>query len=112
MALNVTFTCTSIKDENGSKIDCYFQAYHPRTNKWNTIKQSAYSQYSFNAGDGDFLTQTGELKTGDHVLIAFWVGQQTRSGLQNRFAIIDVVHNGQSTYVIDVQLRPKLSPVC
>jgi hypothetical protein len=113
MALNITFTCNSIYDENNNKINCYYQAYHPRTNKWNNVRLSEYSQYSFNAGDGDFLTQSGELKQGDWVYICFWENDETRSGLKNRFSYFKLIHDGiTNTYIIDPQLIPKTLPNC
>ncbi len=113
MALNISFTCNEIVDENGNAIDCSYQAFHTRTSTWNNIRESEYNQYSFNAGDGDFLTQTGELKQGDIVIINFWQSGNDRTGLKDRFSSFVLVHDGStSTYVIDVQLKPKTTPNC
>jgi len=114
MALNVTFTCNTIYDETSNKIDCNYQAYHHRSGTWNTVKQSQFNQYSFNAGDGDFLTQTGELLVGDEITITFWQDSTNvdRTGLKTRFCSFNLIHDGSNTYIIDPQLKPKIAPTC
>jgi hypothetical protein len=113
MALNVTFTCNNIVDENNNPINCKYQAYFPDYGVWNNVRTSEFFQYNCNAGDGDALTQTGTLLDGDYVILAFWDGQETRSGLQDRMAYYIIQHDGvTNTYVIDVQLKPKTAPSC
>ena len=116
MALNITFTCNKVVDENDNTIDCYYQAYYPEHGVWTDIKQTEDGQYNFNAGDSDGLTQDGELKNGQHVVICFWQdksGHETgdRTGLKDRFSYIVITHDGStSVYVNDVQLLPKQPP--
>jgi len=113
LAINKTFTCNNIKDENNNNIDCYYQGYHVRTGTWNNVRLSNYSQYSCNLGDGDWLTQTGEVFSGDVIILVFWVSaDNTRSGLKDRFCSVSITLTGQSTYINDVQLRPKTIPQC
>jgi len=117
MALNITFTCNKVVDENDNVIDCYYQVYYPEHGVWTKVKQTEDGQYNFNAGDSDGLTQDGELKEGEHVVICFWQdkpGYETgdRSNLKERFAYIVITHDGsKSVYVTDVQLKPKQPPV-
>lgn len=113
MALNKTFTCNVIKDENENDINCYYQGYHVRTGTWNDVRFSDYNQYSCNLGDGDWLTQTGEVFTGDTVILVFWNSNEgNRSGLKDRLCTISLTLTEDSTYVNDVQLRPKTAPQC
>jgi len=114
MALNITFTCNNVYDENGNAIDCKYQAYYPEHGVWTDVKDTDSQQYNFNAGDSDGLTQNGELKAGEHVVICFWQDSDSnsnRSGLKDRFSYIVHTHDGStSTYVQDVQLLPKTAP--
>lgn len=122
MALNVTFTCNanSIVDENGTPIDCQYQAYYVRQNIWNTTRTSDQQQFNFNAGDGDSLTQTGELKLNDVIIISLWQdvlasgsSSDTTSGLKTRFATFAIIHDGvTNAYIINPQLMPKMIPTC
>lgn len=113
MALNKTFTCNTIIDENNNDINCYYQGYHVRTGTWNEVKMSEFNQYSCNLGDGDWLTQTGEVFSGDDVILVFWVSENDdRSGLKDRMCAIKLKLTNESTYINDVQLKPKSIPQC
>jgi len=113
MALNKTFTCNTIVDESGNAIECQYQGYHVRTGTWNTVRTSEFNQYSCNLGDGDWLTQTGEVFAGDVVILAFWVSTDaTRAGIKDRLCFIAVTLNNDSTYVNDIKIRPKTLPQC
>jgi len=113
VALNVTFTCNSVTDENGDAIDCKYQVYYPEYGIWNDVRDTELYQYNCNAGDGDSLTQTGSFLDGDHAVIVLWVGGDDRTGLKDRMAYHVIEHDGAtSTYVIDVELRPKTAPSC
>jgi hypothetical protein len=113
LALNKTFTCNSIIDESSNLINCWYQGYHVRTGKWNDVRYSDYNQYSCNLGDGDWLTQTGEVFNGDEVILVFWDSDENyRSGLKNRLCSILITIDSKSTYINDIQLKPKLGPKC
>ena len=120
MSLNVTFTCNSIVDENESAIDCNYKAYYVRQGVWNKTRTSDQSQFCFNAGDDDSLSQTGELKTNDVIIICLWQDElnddgstsDSTSGIKTRFATFSIVHDGTKVYVIDPQLKPKMAPTC
>ena len=113
MALNITFTCNTVQDENGNAINCKYQVYYPEHNLWNNVRDTQLFQYNCNAGDGDSLTQTGSFLSGQHAIVALWVGGNDRTGLKDRMAYHVITHDGvTSTYVIDVQLRPKMAPSC
>lgn len=122
MALNITFTCNAnnIVDENETPIDCNYRAYYVRQDKWNDTRTSDQQQFNFNAGDEDSLSQTGELKANDVVIICLWQDtlddgntSLTTSGLKTRFTTFAIVHDGLKTqYIIDPQLKPKMDPTC
>ena len=122
MALNVTFTCNanSIVDENNNPIDCNYKAYYKRQGVWNDTRTSDQQQFNFNAGDGDSLSQTGELKANDVIIICLWQDvldggntSDSTSGLKTRFTTFRIVHDGTTnTYIIDPQLKPKMVPTC
>ncbi len=113
MALNITFTCNEVVDENGDAINCKYQAYYPEHNHWNDVRDTELYQYNCNAGDGDALTQTGSLLSGQHIILAFWQGGNDRTGLKDRMSYYVITHDGvTNTYVIDVELKPKTAPSC
>ena len=120
MALNITFTCNNVVDENDNAINCKYQVYYPEHNHWNDARDTELFQYNCNAGDGDALTQTGALLSGQHIVIALWQGDGAggttgadRTGLKDRFAYHVITHDGvTNTYVIDVKLTPKEAPTC
>jgi len=113
MALNKTFTCNTIVDENLNDINCWYQGFHVRTKKWNTPRYSEYNQYSCNLGDGDWLTQTGEVFTGDEIILVFWVSAEgERSGIKTRMSSVIVTLTNDSTYITNPQLKPKTIPFC
>jgi len=122
MALNVTFTCNanSIVDENGTPVDCNYKAFYKRQGVWNDTRTSSQQQFNFNAGDGDSLTQTGELKNNDVIIICLWQDvldggntSDNTSGLKTRFSTFSIVHDGSTNvYVIDPQIVPKMVPTC
>jgi hypothetical protein len=105
MALNITFSCEHVKDENDNNIECNYQALHVRTNKFNTTRQTLFSQYSFNLGDGDFLTQNGSVLQGDKIVIRFWTTDFTR------FAFVVITLTSSELYITNIQLRPKMAPI-
>ncbi len=122
MSLNITFTCNAnnIVDENENPIDCNYKAYYVRQGIWNDTRTSDQQQFNFNAGDADSLSQTGELKNNDVVIICLW--QDTLddgntslevSGNKTRFTTFAIVHDGSTTqYIINPQLKPKMVPTC
>jgi hypothetical protein len=113
MALNVTFTCNQIVDENDNPINCKYQVYYPDYSKWNTVRDTEFYQYNCNAGDGDSLTQSGSFLSGDKAVIVFWQNGNDRTGLKDRMAWYTITHDGiTSVYNIDVQLKPKMDPTC
>jgi len=112
LALNKTFTCNILKDENDNDIDCYYQGYHIRTGTWNDVRYSENQQYSCNLGDGDWLTQDGEVFVDDIVLLCFWQNGDDRTGLKDRLCYILVTITSDSTYINDIQLQPKTAPLC
>jgi len=119
MALNVTFTCNEVVNENGDSINCKYQVYYPDYDIWNDVRDTELYQYNCNAGDGDSLSQTGTFNNGDKAIICFWQGDGAggstgpdRTGLKDRFAYYVLTHDGSDTYVIDVELRPKEAPGC
>jgi len=113
MALNITFTCNEVVDENGDAINCKYQVYYPEYDVWNNVRDTEQYQYNCNAGDDDSLSQTGSFLKGDHAIVCLWVGGDDRTGLKDRMAYYVITHDGETTtYVIDVELIPKTAPSC
>jgi len=118
LALNITFTCNTVKDELGNNIDCKYQVYYPEHGIFNTVRDTSFSQYNCNAGDADSLSQTGSFLSGEHAVLMFWQGDGAggltgpdRTGLKDRLAYYVIPYDGVSTtYVIDVVLKPKNAP--
>jgi len=124
MGLNVSFKGFA-KDENDVAIDCKFQIHFVRQNKWNNARNTTESYYSFNAGSEDGLTQDGDMKSGDVILLTFWHGNGSGDGddslllntpanrddVFDRFCVFAITHDGTTQdYVVNVQLKPKLVP--
>ncbi len=117
MGLNVSFK-GNVSDENDDAIDCKYQVHYVRQNVWNDTRDTASAYYSANAGDADSLTQDGELKANDVILVSFWQGDgsggptpDNRDSLFDRFGVYAIIHDGSTAdYVINVQLKPKLAP--
>jgi len=119
MGLNVSFK-GYIYDEDDNKIDCKYQVHYVRQNVWNDIRDTDSQYFSCNAGDDDSLTQDGELKSGDVILLTFWQGDgdggdtpNTRDAIFDRFAVMAITHDGStSEYSFDIKLKPKAKPNC
>ena len=117
MGLNVSFK-GYIYDENDNQIDCNFQVHYVRQGVWNNVRSTDSAYYSCNAGDADSLTQDGDLKSGDVILLTFWQGDgsggatpNNRDNLFDRFGVHALVHDGTTAdYVIDIKLKPKQAP--
>lgn len=118
MALNLGFN-GFVYDHDNNPVDCKFQAHFVRQGTWNSIRSTASQYFSCNAGDGDALTQEGEVKTNDVILLAFWVGDgsngstsDSRDTLFDEFGVVAITHDGvSSAYNFNVQLQPKTPPV-
>jgi len=117
MGLNVSFK-GNVYDENEDAIDCKYQVHYVRQDVWNDVRDTDSGYYSANAGDDDSLTQDGELKANDVILLTFWQGDgsggetpDNRDNIFDRFAVYSIVHDGStSDYVFDVQIKPKAAP--
>ena len=105
MALNITFTGT-IYDENDVALqNVTYRGYHKESTVWSGAKvNTTETQYNFNLGDGDWLTQTGSAGSGDTVMIIFETDEA--SVTDRRFAVYEFDLTSSQVYVQDVQLRP------
>lgn len=103
MALNKTFT-GSIIDKDGVGIaGIDVSAYHYESNVWKTTYNTgSESQYSVNGGDGDWLTQTGSMSSGDTVLLKLETTEV--DPLDRQFALLEVTMDSSDVYVNDIQL--------
>jgi len=112
MALNKTFTCNTIVDENNIPIDCNYQGLHVRSGIWNSVRTSSFNQYNINLGDADWLTQSGEALIGDKVILVFWQSGTDRTGIKTRLSAVEFTITSANTYINDIQLIPKTAPTC
>jgi hypothetical protein len=111
MALNLTVT-GNIVDELENPIEAYYDVYYVRQGVLVSGLVSELQQYNFNAGAANHLTQDGEVKANDVILVRFNTNADTLD-YSGKFAAIAVVHDGStSTYVIDVQLKSVQMPAC
>ena len=108
--INVT-VIGDIYDENDSLINCYYDVYYIRQNVLVQGMISELNQYNFNMGSSEHLTQNGDLKDNDVVLVRFNTNQNTLD-YSGKFASIAVVYNSQSTIHINVQLKNITPPTC
>jgi len=84
VALNLTCDGFTKLDDGVTLADANvkYQAYFYKVNSgsssstWNDVRTveggASKGYYSFNLGDGDFLTQTGSASTGDVIIVVFW----------------------------------------
>ena len=107
--INVTFI-GDIYDEN-NLIDCYYDVYYIRQNILITGLRSELNQYNFNVGSSNHLTQNGDFKDNDVILIRF-NSDQNILNYSSKFCCIAVVYAGESTIRIDVQLKNIVQPAC
>ncbi len=108
--INITLT-GNVYDENSNLIDCYYDVYYKRQNILVTGLKSELNQYNFNVGDSFHLTQNGDFKENDIILIRF----NTSSNIfdySQKFSSISVIYNNESTIVKDVQLKNIQFPEC
>lgn len=122
MALNITFDgYCYLGDGSLSNSNVKYQAYFYRTqagsspSKWNNVRVVESTGYfSFNLGDGDFLTQDGSANNGDRVVVAFWRMPGNRldncSVIQEWGAFEIILAGGASFYTRQVQIRPNILP--
>jgi hypothetical protein len=107
MAVNIS-VAGFITNEALAPIQAYVQVYFRQVNggssssRWNTVVQTgADGYYSFNLGDGDFLTPTGNAGIGDQVLIAIWTGSDNvrLSANKTLFSYKTITLDGNDTII-------------
>lgn len=108
--INATFT-GNVYDENFNLIDCYYDVYYLRQNILITGLRTELNQYNFNAGDTYHLTQNGDLKENDIILIRFNTNSNTLDYTE-KFSSTSLTYINESITVKDVQLRPIQFPQC
>ncbi len=124
MALNVTFAGYAYRDGGSlSNSDINYQAFFYKVNggsstsKWNdvrTVESSGY--YSFNLGDGDFLTQDGAASSSDRVVVVFWKGTPLGTNRNDVCTIMDewgafeAVLDGSDVYTKQAQVKVNIIP--
>lgn len=108
--INVTFT-GNVFDENLNLIDCYYDVYYKRQNVLVTGLRTELNQYNFNVGDALHLTQNGDFKENDIVLIRFNTNSNT-TNYSEKFCSIGVIYLNESIIIKDVQLKPIQFPEC
>jgi len=116
--LNVTFAGNifdSIENQYiGNEVAYQALYYSNGTITWNSIHLSELGKYNINLGDGDWLTQSGNVSNGDKVIICFWTNNtKNRSDLDlTEWVFIEVIIDGSNVYLNDVQTQPFQNPIC
>lgn len=109
MALFKLFTGSVVDADTELVTEFRYRGYHKPTNKWsNWYPSNGESQYNFNMGDAAWLSQTGNVNTGDSVLIV--IETLETLPINRSFAMIEMVLTSNDTYVQDIQLRPCFQP--
>lgn len=101
-------------------VDCYYQFLFIKKDDdshstiWSDIYQTdSHGYYSHDLADGDMLDTDGNFDNGDEVLIAYWLGDTTRSTSLTHYT--DWVHviedRGKDVHVQDLILFPQGPPI-
>lgn len=121
MALNISFAgFVYDKDAIIGNANIYYQAYFynngtaSSSSKWNSVRIIESTGYfSFNLGDGDFLSQTGVALNNAKVIIVFWKGNSDRTAdcsLLTEWGATELTIDGSDTYVINTQTKDNIAP--
>lgn len=121
MALNVTFDgFCSLDDGTMSNLNVQYQAYFRKVgagsspSKWNNVRTVENTGYwNINLGDGDWLTQDGNVAAGDKVVIVFWKGGDrmgTDCSVLDEWGAFEIVLTGASTYTNPTQVKKNILP--
>ena len=121
MSLNISFAgFVYDKDSILGNANIYYQAYFysngtaSSSSKWNSTKIIEPTGYfSFNLGDGDFLSQTGSALPGSKVVLVFWKGSSDRTSgcsLLTEWGATEVNIDGSDTYVLNTQTMDNINP--
>jgi len=121
MALNITIDgFCSLDDGTLSNSNVKYQAYFRKVNsgssssKWNNIRTvEATGYYNINLGDGDWLTQDGNVANGDQVIVVFWRGGDrmgTDCSVIAEWGAFEITLDGSSTYTHPTQVKKNIAP--
>lgn len=105
MALYAQFSGT-VKDASGSNVNNFrYRGYHKETNKWSDwYLSNGIAQYNINLGDASWLSQSGTINSGEHVLIV--VETLESNPIERKFAMFETIIIGTiSTYLQPVQIK-------
>lgn len=111
MSLNIVFQ-GNIFDHEDNPIVSHIQGLHVRTGLWSDIRTSENNQYNINLGDGNWLTQNGNVREGDVILLSFWTTNvKTRIGKSDEFCILKIEYDeNQKIYINNIKLGLPPSP--
>jgi hypothetical protein len=121
LSVNISFA-GFVYDKDGvlSSDNVFYQSFFYPVNpassaqKWNSVRTTETNgYYALNLGDGDFLSQTGIINSGDKVLIVFWTGSDNRLAFCvdiPEWSVLEITMDGSSVYNTDVQTMVDLPP--
>ena len=107
--INVTIT-GNVYDED-ILTNCYYDVYYARQNILVTNLQTELNQFNFNIGDSLHLTQNGDLKENDIILIRFNKSNNIFN-YQDKFCSTAFIYNNESLIVRNIQLKNLNLPNC
>lgn len=121
--INITFQ-GNVFDSTGTKYsgdEVRYQAFFYKVNSnsspntWSLERTTEKGQYSINLGDGDWLTQAGNVGDGDKILLLFWTPNSSIRSDNNlvEWSFIEVELSGNKhVYADNVQTYDAQVPNC
>lgn len=104
MALFKQYSGT-VYDEKDDVVPSFrYRGYLKQQNKWSDWYISNNSRYNINLGDSMFLTQDGEVNSGDNLILVFETLETTATN--RKFCYTEIIVTAESTNLRDIQIRP------
>lgn len=107
--INVTITGNTY--DNEILTDCFYDIYYVRQNILVENLKTELNQFNFNIGDSLHLTQNGDLKENDIILIRFNKSSNLLN-YQDKFCSTAIIYNNESLIVRNIQLKNLNLPNC
>ena len=110
MSLFTQFTGNVVDKDNTSLKAYRYKGYHKESDTWSKwYSSNNETQYNFNLGDADWLTQTGVANKNDTIII---VAETLESNIVDRaYSFIVVKLTDDTTYINDIKLIKGTQPL-
>ena len=107
--INVTITGNVYEED--TLTNCYYDVYYVRHNILVANLQTELNQFNFNIGDSLHLTQNGDLKENDIILIRFNKSNNIFN-YRDKFCSTAIIYNNESLIIRNIQLKNLSLPNC